>query len=229
MKIAGIIKNSFVDYPGQIVAVIFAQGCNYDCFFCHNRALIPFEGELLNEEEVFAFLEKRAGLLDGVVISGGEPTLQQDLKAFIKKVKDIGYLIKLDTNGSRPEVIEDLIKSDLLDYVAMDYKAPFDRYDEICCAKCDISAVKKTMAILKKSAVQYELRTTYVPQLNEDDIDSMLKEISPIDTFALQHYRMPENYKQEHRFMLNFQEHPEASYESAKKIASKYVKNVILR
>lgn len=229
MKIAGLVKNSFVDYPGQIAAVVFVQGCNYDCFFCHNRLLIPFEGEALDEDEVFAFLKKRAGLLDAIVISGGEPTLKSDLMDFIEKAKALGYLIKLDTNGSHPQAIKNLIDANLLDYIAMDYKAPFDRYDEICCAKCDINAVKESIDIIRGSEVAYELRTTFVSQLDEADIERMLKEIAPIDTFAIQHFKMPANFKKEHRFLLSLKEHSESDYENAVVTAQKFAKKVILR
>ena len=229
MKIAGLVKNSFVDYPGQIAAVVFTQGCNYDCFFCHNRLLIPFDGELMDEDEVLSFLKKRAGLLDGVVITGGEPTLHPDLTDFIEKVKKLGYLVKLDTNGSVPGVIESLIEKGLLDYAAVDYKAPFDRYDEICCVKCDTDAVRRTIGILAQSGIAYELRTTFIPQLGADDIESMLQDIPPVDILAIQHFKMPANYKKEHRFLLNFDEHSESDYENAVKTAEKFAKKVILR
>ena len=229
MKIAGMVKNSFVDYPGQIAAVVFTQGCNYNCFFCHNRLLIPFEGDLIGEDEVFSFLKKRIGLLDGVVITGGEPTMQPDLERFVKRVKELGYLIKLDTNGTRPDLLVHFLEEGLLDYVAMDYKAPFDRYDEICCARCDIDSVKQSIDILTNGGVSYELRTTFVPQLSENDIERMLREIPPIERFALQHYKIPETYDEEHRFMLNCKEHPESIYENTLKTAQKYVQDVILR
>jgi pyruvate formate lyase activating enzyme len=229
MKIAGMAKNSFVDYPGQIAAVVFTQGCNYNCFFCHNRLLIPFEGDLIGEDEVFSFLKKRIGLLDAVVITGGEPTMQTDLERFIKQVKELGYLIKLDTNGSRPDLLAHFLDSGLLDYVAMDYKAPFDRYDEICCAKCDTEAVKRSIDILIEGGVPYELRTTLVPQLSESDVERMLREIPKIERFALQHYKVPAIYEKEHRFMLNCKEHPQSVYENTLKTAQKYVHNVILR
>ena len=229
MKIAGIIKNSFVDYPGQIAAVVFTQGCNYDCFFCHNRALIPFDGEPMDEDEIFAFLDKRSGLLDGVVITGGEPTLQKDLAEFMSKIREFGFKIKLDTNGSRPEVLIDLLDKNLIDYAAMDYKAPFERYDEICCTKCDTDAVRRSFSVMKQSGVPYELRTTFVPQLNSDDIVKMLGEVGPIDTFALQHYKMPEEYDKDHSFFVKQKPHGESEYEFAKEKAKKHAKRIIIR
>ncbi len=229
MKIAGIIKNSFVDYPGQIAAVVFTQGCNYDCFFCHNRDLIPFEGEGYDEEEFFSFLQKRKGLLDGVVITGGEPALQKDLIEFSRKVKEMGYLLKLDTNGSVPSVVDELLKENLLDYVAMDYKAPFERYDDICCAKCDTDAVKTTLDIIRKSGVLYELRTTFIPQLSAEDIEEMFNDIGRIKTFALQHYKLPEKYKQEHSFYVKSKMNSEEEFKNAIKIAENYAEKTVLR
>ncbi len=229
MKIAGIIKNSFVDYPGQISAVVFTQGCNYDCFFCHNRDLIPFEEGIMGEDEIFSFLEKRKGLLDGVVATGGEPTLQKDLIEFARKVKKMGYLFKLDTNGSVPEVVKSLMDENLLDYVAVDYKAPFDRYDDICCVKCDTDAVKKTMDILRNSNVPYELRTTFLPQLNAQDIEVMLEEIGSVKTFALQHYNLPEKFKQEHSFYVKSKANSEEEFKIAIEIAKRYAEKTILR
>jgi pyruvate formate lyase activating enzyme len=229
VKIAGIIKNSFVDYPGQIAAVVFTQGCNYDCFYCHNRDLIPFNDGTEKEEDIFAFLEKRKGLLDGVVITGGEPTLHKDLADFARKIKDMGFLLKLDTNGSRPEVLKALIDENLLDYVAVDYKAPFDRYDEICCTKCDIQAVKIAIETLKNNDIPYELRLTFVPQITIDDVESMLKEVGKISTFAVQHYKMPEKYKSEHSFFVKAKPHSEDVFNKAKQIAEKYAEKTILR
>ena len=138
MDIAGLVKCSTVDYPGMLSCAVFVQGCNFNCFFCHNRGLIEGQVQLIPEREIFSFLKSRQGLLDGVVISGGEPTLQAGLEAFISKVKAFGFKVKLDTNGSNPSVLKELIEKNLLDYVALDYKAPFNRYKEICGMDADI-------------------------------------------------------------------------------------------
>lgn len=231
MDIAGLTKNSFVDFPGEIAAVIFTRGCNYDCFFCHNRLLIGHDSSLIDNDEVFAFLKKRVNLLDGVVITGGEPTLQRELKDFIIKVKDLGYKIKLDTNGSCPNVILDLIKNDLdlIDYIAMDYKAPFDRYMDICGVDIDVKKVKESLEIIKQSSVNYELRTTFIPQLDLDDIEVMLSEVNPIDCFAIQQYRMPDVYKECDLFKLKKEVHSSEDIKKAEEIAKKYAKKVIIR
>ena len=130
MKIAGLMKQTLVDYPGEIAAVIFTQGCNLRCPFCHNGHLVTKPGKLANEympvEEVLEFLDKRQGFLDALVITGGEPTLHHDLPALIKQVKELGYLVKLDTNGTNSMMLDYLLKSGLVDYVAMDIKAPLE-------------------------------------------------------------------------------------------------------
>lgn len=229
MIIAGLSKNSFVDYPGQIAAVIFTQGCNYDCFYCHNRSLIGTRAPQIDEQMLFAFLEKRKNLLDAVVITGGEPTLHKDLEAFIIKVRKLGYKIKLDTNGSNPHIVKDLIHKNLLDYIALDYKAPFDRYNEICGGSSNGESVKNTLEIIKKSGVNYELRTTFVPQISLGEIEQMIKEVAPIKNFAIQHYRIPEEYREQDLFKLSKKPHSEEVFNQAEKICKKYVKNTILR
>lgn len=172
MTIAGIIKQSFVDYPGSISAVVFTHGCNMNCVFCQNRHIIDPERQSshIDEEKVLDFLEKRAGFLDGVVISGGEPALQPDLEEFILKVKNMGYSVKLDTNGTCPEVIEKLLKKDMLDYIAMDIKAPLEKYSEICRCDIDIKRIEESMSVIMSSGVDYEFRTTCCPQLDNDDL-----------------------------------------------------------
>lgn len=229
MKIAGLSKNSFVDYPGQIAAVIFTPGCNYDCFYCHNRSLISFDAPKIDEQMVFAFLEKRKNLIDAVVITGGEPTLQKDLEEFIVKTKELGYKIKLDTNGANPQAVKDLLHKNLLDYIALDYKAPFDRYNEICGGTSDGVSVIETLNIIKKSGVDYELRTTFVPQISLNDIERMIKEVAPIKNFAIQHYRMPEEYREQDIFKLTKPPHSQDTFNKAQKICKKYAPNTIIR
>lgn len=191
MKIAGIVRQSLVDYPGKIAACVFTQGCNMNCVFCHNRCLVDRkEGNLFQDEnEFFLFLQKRKKFLDGVVVSGGEPTLQPDLEGFIESVKDLGYLVKLDTNGTSPEVIKKLIDKNLVDYIAMDIKAPMEKYSEIC--RCDVNehALMDSMSVIRESGVDYEFRTTYCPQLNEDDIREIGEMIAGAKKYVLQQYR----------------------------------------
>ncbi|MCK5128974.1 MAG: anaerobic ribonucleoside-triphosphate reductase activating protein [Clostridiales bacterium] len=229
MKIAGFLKNSFIDYPGQIAAVVFTPGCNYDCYYCHNRALIDKNAPLIDENMVMAFLEKRIGLIDAVVITGGEPTLQKELAQFIHKVKSMGYLIKLDTNGSCSDCVQALLNEDLLDYIALDYKAPFDRYEEFCSTSADGQSVQRTLDIIKKSGIDYELRTTWVPQLSKEDIVMMLKEVAPVTNFALQRYKMPEEYKQTDLFKLKKSPHSKEEFQEIHELIHEYAQIITIR
>ncbi len=191
MKIAGFVKQSLVDYPGKIAAVIFTQGCNMNCVFCHNRCLVRqrTDSPLLEEGGLLSFLEKRKKFLDGVVVSGGEPTLQKDLKEFIRKIKDLGYPVKLDTNGTRPEVIKELLEKNLLDYVAMDVKAPMKKYREICRTDVDKYSIMESISMLISSDIAYEFRTTCCPQLSQTDIQEIGGMVHGAQKYVLQQYR----------------------------------------
>lgn len=223
MEIAGIVKNSFVDYPGKIATTIFTCGCNMNCWYCHNRDIITStEGEY-DEDKILTFLNDRKSFLDGVVISGGEPTLQKDLKEFIKKIKSLNLLVKLDTNGTNPHVLKDLIAENLLDYVAMDIKAPFDKYNII--TKIDnIEKVKESVNILKTSGIKHEFRTTYAPNLNKDDIMRLLVDIAPCENYSLQQYKKPS-------FIINelLEPHKPSEFEEIKQNSTKYVKNFVIK
>jgi len=190
MKIAGLQKNSLVDYPEKLAAVVFTQGCNMNCGYCHNRCLIGSGNSgAISEEEVFAFLERRRGLLDAVVISGGEPTLQKDLHRFVRRVRNMGFLIKLDTNGTNPDVLEALIQDKLLDYVAMDIKAPFCKYRQVCCSPVNVEDLQHSIEILQRGSVDYEFRTTYTPQLEQWDLLDIAALIRGARKYVLQQYR----------------------------------------
>lgn len=194
MNISGIVKSSLIDYPGLISCVLFVPGCNYNCFYCHNRSLIDGSHILLTPQSVMDFLQKRAGLLDGVVISGGEPTLQGGLIPFLEKVRDLGYRIKVDTNGSRPDVVAALLESGLCDYVAVDYKAPAEWYPAICGRDADAGQVLKTIQILSESSLPFEVRTTVIPQLGREELIRMAKEIPEAPRYVLNRYRVPDKY-----------------------------------
>ena len=192
MRIAGLQKNSTLDFPGLFSAVVFFAGCDYDCWYCHNAHLLH-DPLLLDEAEVLEFLKRRAGLIEGVVLSGGEPALQADLSDFARKLKRLGYKLKLDTNGSRPEAVGRLLQECLLDYAAMDYKAPLSMYPQICGA--DASGVLETLKLLRSAAgkgFEYELRTTVIPELTPEILRQMAREIEPLPRYALQLYRPAE-------------------------------------
>jgi len=166
MIIGGMQRCSFSDYPGRVATVLFTQGCNFRCPFCHNGQLLPRKcAAPLAEIEVLAYLETRRGKLGGVVITGGEPTEHADLPRFIARVKDLGFAVKLDTNGSHPEMVEQLLQEELLDYVAMDIKAPLHKYDVLCGVPVDTGAVRRSIAIIAGSGVEHHFRTTRVKLL----------------------------------------------------------------
>jgi pyruvate formate lyase activating enzyme len=192
MILSGLVKSSLIDFPGLVACVLFVPGCNYDCFYCHNRMLIDGSHETLDEKQVFAFLKKRAGFLDGVVISGGEPTLQPDLMDDIKEIRRLGYKVKLDTNGSSPGTVEKLLREGLCDYFAVDYKAPAARYREICGGASDAQNVLRTIQTLLDFKADFEVRTTVIPQLKEEDLAIMARELPIVPRYVLNRYRKPE-------------------------------------
>lgn len=202
MDFSGLVKTSTLDFPGKIAAVLFSPGCNFDCFYCHNRELLQKGNSLLSPADVTEFLEKRRGLLDGVVLTGGEAALQKDIAVFAEKLKEMGYHVKLDTNGSRPEVVKSLLDQGLLDYVALDYKAPWDRYAEFCGKAAHPAEVKKTLAHLLLSGIDFEVRTTVLPQLSETDLMEMAKDLPIVPRLLLQQYREPALYKPEDLFRV---------------------------
>ena len=189
MLIAGFQKTSFVDYPGQPCAVVFTPYCNMNCVYCHNVSIIKHDAPLISEEPVLEYLEKRAGLLSAVVISGGEPTLQQNLEAFILRVRTLGYKVKLDTNGTKPGVLLALLNKNLLDYIAMDVKAPAERYDEIACVGVDLDSIRKSIAVIRNSGIPHEFRMTFAPQLTREDALETARMVKGCDRFYLQQYR----------------------------------------
>lgn len=170
MIIAGLQKMTLLDFPGRVACTIFLQGCNFRCPFCHNSDLLERQGNgTIPVEELLSFLRKRQGLLDGVCITGGEPTLQPDLEDFVRQIKALGYPVKLDTNGGRPDVLKRLVGEGLIDYVAMDIKNSPARYGEtVGLSKVDMEAIDESIRFLLSDAVAYEFRTTVVAQLHDD-------------------------------------------------------------
>ena len=169
MLIGGVQKMTMLDYPGKVACTIFTYGCNFRCPFCHNATLVIDEASLFDKEEIFAYLNKRKGILDGVVVTGGEPLLQSDIIEFLTELKQTGLLVKLDTNGSYPEKLEEIISKGLVDYVAMDVKNSKEKYDLTTGVKIDISKIEKSIEILMSDKVDYEFRTTVVKELHEKE------------------------------------------------------------
>ncbi len=189
MLIGGLQKFSLIDYPGKLSAIIFTQGCNFRCPYCHNPELVDPQqfSPLLDEREVLRFLETRKNRLDAVEVTGGEPTLQKDLLPFLKKIKEMGFLVKLDTNGSHPEIVQQAIKEKLVDYLALDVKAPLEKYREVTCSKIDPQTIKRIIDLIMASGLDYEFRTTIVKSmLSPDDILKIAQLIQGADFYALQ-------------------------------------------
>ena len=169
MRIAGLQKCTLLDYPGKVACTVFLPGCNFRCPFCHNYELLSQPEELMEEEEFFAFLQKRKGLLQGVCVTGGEPTLQPELPAFLQKIRDLGFSVKLDTNGYRPEALRSVLEQGLVDYVAMDLKNGPDAYAQTCGLEClDTAKIRESVLLLQNSGVAYELRTTVCHPLHDE-------------------------------------------------------------
>jgi len=191
MKIGGLQKVSLIEYPGKICAIIFTQGCNFNCPYCYNAELVDpnLYRECLPEDEIFSFLAKRKGKLDAVTITGGEPTIQPDLIEFVKYVRKIGYLIKIDTNGSYPKVIEKLISKKLVDYIAMDLKGPLSKYMIVTRSQINEDEIKQSIEIIMKSGIPYEFRTTILKQLlDENDILEIGNLIKGASLYILQQF-----------------------------------------
>lgn len=190
MRITGLVKTTLLDFPGKVACTVFTYGCNFRCGFCHNALLVTRENkDIISEEEFFSFLSKRHGILDGVCISGGEPTLQKDLPEFIKKIKSMGFAVKLDTNGYEPDILQSLINEELLDYVAMDIKSSPEQYSKICGVNINIDKIKQSVDILKSSKIDYEFRTTCVKEYHKiEDFDKIASWLEGDSKYFLQHF-----------------------------------------
>jgi len=195
MKIGGFQRFSLIDYPNKISCIVFTQGCNFRCPYCYNPELVypEFFTTPLKEEAIFDFLKRRKGRLEAVVITGGEPTIQPDLTEFIEKIKKMDYFVKLDTNGSNPHILKELIKSKLIDYIAMDIKAPPEKYSLLSGRDVDISLIFESMKIIENSSLEYEFRTTFVPSLlSEVDILRIKNMIKDKKRYRIQKFRKVE-------------------------------------
>ncbi|MCG2743223.1 MAG: anaerobic ribonucleoside-triphosphate reductase activating protein [Desulfobacteraceae bacterium] len=190
MRIGGFQRVSLIDYPGKVCAVVFTQGCNFRCPYCHNPELV--NPELFNkpipEKEVLSFFEMRKRLIDGVVLTGGEPLLQEDVEDFLMDVRGMGYLVKLDTNGSNPVMLEKLLKEGLLDYIAIDYKAPLIAYRKFTGIEVETQNVKRSIELVISGGIPYEMRTTVFRELSTNNLLEMMMELQSfsVDSYFLQ-------------------------------------------
>jgi pyruvate formate lyase activating enzyme len=229
MKISGLQKVSLIDYPGKISAVVFTQGCNFRCPYCHNPELVDperFEA-CMDEQVILNFLESRLKKLDGVTITGGEPTLQADLEFFCAKIKKMGYLLKIDTNGSHPMVLDNLLKRNLLDYIAMDIKGPMDMYEKVTQTKVNTEDVLKSVALVMKSGCKYEFRTTLVsPLLTRDHILQIDNVIHGANRFIMQRCQTVKCLKPN---LVSSNGFPENDLREMKMQFSRTIKEVLIR
>lgn len=228
MQIHGLNKTTLLDYPEHVAATIFTGGCNFRCPFCHNGELVLHPGSypLIGEEEILTFLKKRKGILSGVCITGGEPTLQPDLEDFIKKIKELGYLIKLDTNGYKPDVLYRLLKEGLLDYVAMDIKHSKEKYGLATgVSEIDIAKVAESVELLKQEKTAYEFRTTVVKGIHaQEDFYAIGEWLRGAKAYYLQSYR-----DEEQVICRNFTAFEKEEMEALLQLLSPYIRKVQLR
>ena len=192
MRIYGLQKLTLLDFPGKTACTVFTGGCNFRCPFCHNASLVKADSDAdyLSEGDFFAFLGKRRGLLDGVAITGGEPTVSEDLDIFIKEIKMLGFEVKLDTNGMRPDVVEELISQGNLDYVAMDVKNSPEKYPmTVGIKRVDLSKIEKTVSLLRDNGIPHEFRTTVVRELHElEDFTKIGQWLGGDENYYLQYF-----------------------------------------
>jgi pyruvate formate lyase activating enzyme len=227
MKIGGLQKISLIDYPGRISAIVFTQGCNFRCPYCHNPELVdPAQyGPILSEEEVISFLEKRRGKLDAVTVTGGEPTLQPDLDRFLQEIKGMGYLTKIDTNGSNPDVLERLIRGRLVDYLAMDVKGPLQKYERIANVKVKTAKIRKSIELIMASGIEHEFRTTVVrSQLDNEDLIATA-ELLKKGLYVLQSFVPAKSL--DHEFLTEISYSPEEFADIQKNLESKHLRVLI--
>jgi len=200
--IKGFQKLSLIEYPEKISAIVFLGNCNFRCHFCYNIDLVKNYDKLpdIPEKEILDFLSTRKGLLDGIAITGGEPTLHKDLPDFIKKVKDLEFLVMLETNGTNPRMLKELIDKKLVDYIAMDIKAPLEKYDEVTGVKVNKKKIQESIDIIRNSGIDYEFRTTVIPKhFKKEEVLAIGKWLRGSKRYYLQQFRadktLNESYK----------------------------------
>ncbi|MCR4675838.1 MAG: anaerobic ribonucleoside-triphosphate reductase activating protein [Sphaerochaetaceae bacterium] len=182
MKFAGLQKLDLLNCPGRVSATVFTRGCNFRCPYCHNPSLVlpPTEAELdsqVDEEEIISYLDKRRGMIEAVAITGGEPTLHPEIEGFMKKVKEMGFFVKLDTNGTNPDFLKKLLKEGVVDYVAMDFKTAVEHYDRVFASSSAVEAFKASLKLLSSSSIDWEVRTTCVPSVVTKEDFPKIKEV----------------------------------------------------
>jgi len=230
MLIGGLQKTSLLDYPEKIAAILFTQGCNFRCGYCHNPELLNINAQKHQEftlDAFFEFLNNRKNKLDGVVITGGEPCIQNDLIEVISIIKEMGFLVKLDTNGSFPTVIKELLNKNLLDYIAMDIKAPLEKYHKITGSIINQENIKESIDLILNSNIDYEFRTTVVAsQLSFEDFENISILIKGAKKYYLQKFVASKIYNQA---LKEEQTYSEVEFKKIIEILSKNIQKVELR
>lgn len=228
VPVGGIQKLSLVDFPGHVAAALFTVGCNMRCGYCHNPELVLPErlAPSIPIDDIMLFLKSRIGRLDGVVVSGGEPTIHDDLPELIRRIKGLGYAVKLDSNGTRPEMIHQLVDDRLIDFVAMDIKGPLEKYQTIAARPIDLKAVQETIRLLIESGVGHEFRTTIVrEQLEPNDFYGVGEMVRGAKRFALQHFQPGSTLAPQFEQATTFSE---AEFQETKKIMEGYVDECVI-
>ena len=189
MLIGGFQKTSLIDYPKKIAAIVFTHGCNFRCHYCHNPELVTGAEKIADENAILDFLDTRKGKLDGIVVTGGEPCLQKDLPDFLEKLKDKGFDVKLDTNGSRFDMLENVVLKGLVDYIAMDIKAPLTKYKKIIDADIDIAEIENSIDLIMSCGIDYEFRTTVTEALlTVEDFEEIGAAVEGAKKYFLQNF-----------------------------------------
>lgn len=229
MIISGLQKLTLLDYPGKVACILFTQGCNFACGYCHNAEMIPIIQDpqtQYSEKNLFEFLRSRQGLLDGVVITGGEPTLHEDLGEFIRKIRSMGFFIKLDSNGSNPIVLEKFLAEGLLDYIAMDIKATAEKYQKLVKNDCS-KGIFQSIKVIMTSGIDYEFRSTIMPSVHSvEDIHKMGRMIQGAKRWYLQNFRGGKTLSRTFQHQRSF---TQKELENFKEIAEEYVEQVEVR
>lgn len=228
MVISGLQKTTLIDYPGNIACTVFTYGCNFRCPFCHNPELvIKSPAKVIEEREFFKFLKTRKNMLDGVVITGGEPFIHTDLLEFVKKIKNESFLVKIDTNGSFPERLEKLLKEKVVNYVAMDIKSGLEEYGNITGGFTDVKKILESIKILKNSNIDYEFRTTVVKGLHKKkNIEEIGKLLKGAKNFSLQNFKSGKSISNEFSKKNEFSK---VELEEFEKILRKYIQNITIK
>lgn len=230
MTISGLQKTTLIDYPEKIACTVFTHGCNFRCPFCHNPELVtkPLkEGEVVSEEEFFKFLKNRRYLLEGVVVTGGEPCINEDIVDFAKKIKEKGFNVKIDTNGSFPEAIQKLLEEKAVDYIAMDIKSTLEEYEATTGGFSEVEKILRSIELIKNSNVDYEFRTTVVKGMHtKESMENIARLLKGIKNFSLQNFKYTKSISSE---FSKENEFSKKELEKFGKIFEKYVENVNIK